>query len=135
MAVRATNAEGKEVVNWLCRSKLTRSAKLGLGLGFTLSTRRGLRTVRPGHATSLPRVLSVPEAQGSVPHALYVLGTRTRPGRAGTYRAPWHPTAEICWLSPQAAVGKGLRRAALHPSGEVGLWTRWAARPNPKPTP
>ena len=31
MAVRATNAEGKEIANWLRRSKLTRSAKLGLG--------------------------------------------------------------------------------------------------------
>ena len=43
--------------------------------------------------TSL-RVLYVPEAQGGLPpgpHALYVLGTRTRLGRAHrTYRAPWH---------------------------------------------
>ena len=33
-------------------------------------------------------VRAVPEAQGSLPDALCVLGTRTRLGHAGTYRAP-----------------------------------------------
>ena len=81
---------------WRATARAARTSRAA-SAGLSSHVHPGPSDCTYGPRVAGSRVLNQREAQGSLPPGPHAY----QPRAYGTYRAPWHPTPQVGWLSPQ----------------------------------